>query len=643
MFKKLLNKGTATEEDFLKELLNLNTNTEKLNKLYKEVGHLDLNNLYYQDEHILHYCCKKDLFQSVLWLIANGINIEIENDQNETAIFYAIHAKNSAILQTLIDNNININHLNIYNRTALQDAVISANTRIINYLIQISNNYSNCDIHGNNLIFDAVSNGNIDIIRKVCSLKEVNINQVNDERITVLHKEIVIKNIDLALLLIDFGANPTILDKNGKSFLFYALEKGIKNIAVFEKAFHLGYNLNHRSGDNKTLLMESINYFINTPKDNFEMKVCHLEMITELIRLGVNVDALDNNNENAFFSATRSEDRELINNFLEHCNVNLNHQNNQGDTVLSILVLNGIKNSDLIRLYLTKGANPDLVNQSGKSIIEILIDIILFFENKVPIDHEYETLLNEDGEYANVLENILRNYSVDINKLNSKGEPLFFDAIVNFNFKLFKLLRTKSINLNQKDKNGNNIIFKLMEYNDKNLISDKKLYLNTIKNLINAGVDINAKNNEGLSALHIAVGEKCEYTIRLLLEMRADCLITDKQGRSIIHTCIWKNTTKYFRLLHHYNNEIVNIPDKYGIRPINYAAFMGKKDLVIEMLDVGALVNNNLRKDPKILQFLEKFHPNILTLTKGVESEVDVVNLRLLRDNMIKEFNIKKD
>jgi ankyrin repeat protein len=642
MFKKLLNKGNATEEDFLKELLNLNMNNEKLNKMYRELN-LDLNNLYYQDEHILHYCCKKDLFQSVLWLVANGIDIEIENAQKETALFYAIHAKNSAILQTLIDNKINVNHLNIYNRTALQDAVISANNRIINYLIQVSKNYGNCDIHGNNLIFDAVANGNMDIIRKVGSLKEVNINQMNEDRTTVLHKEVVIKNHDLALLLMDLGANPTLIDKNGKSLLFYVLDKGIKNISIFEKAVHLGYNLNHKSGDNKTLLMESINHFINTPKDDFEMKICHLEMITELIRLGVNVDALDNNNENAFFLATRSEDRELINSFLDHCNVNLNHQNNQGDTVLLILVLNGIRNSDLIKLYLEKGANPDLVNQSGKSIIEILIDIILYSENRKPLEFEYEILLNENAEYANVLENILRNYNVDINKLNSKGQPLFFDAILHFNFKLFKLLRTKNINLNQKDKDGNNIIFKLMEYNEKNLIGDKKLYLNTIKNLINAGVDINAKNNEGLSALHIAVGEKCEYTIRLLLEMRADCLVTDKQGRSIIHTCIWKNTTKYFRLLHHYNNEIVNIPDKYGIRPINYAAFMGKKDLVIEMLDVGALVNNNLRKDPKILEFLEKFHPNILTLTKGVEKEVDVVNLRLLRDNMIKEFNIKKD
>ena len=640
MFKKLINKSKATEEEFLKELLNPNTTNEKLDKMHNELD-LNLNELNINNEHILHYCCKKDLFQSVIWLISKGINLEIQNSQEETAIFYAIHAKNSAILQVLIDNKVNINHLNILKRTALQDAVISANNRIVNYLIQVTKALNNCDINGNNLIFDAVANGNIEIIKKVGSLEELNINQVNRDGHTILHKDLVTSNNELALLLMDLGANPTIVDRDGKNFLFYALSKGIKNLDLVERALELGCNINSRSSKNKTLLMESINYFLETPKDETEIRNDHLEMIKELIRLGISIDASDNNNETALFIATRSEDKELINTLFEDdFKADLNHQNNQGDTVLSILALNGIRNADLIKLYLRKGANPDLENKSGKSLIEILIDIILYSENRKPLDFEYEILLNEDAEYANVLETILKNYSVDINKLNSKDEPLFFDSIVHFNFKLFKLLRTKNINLNQKDKDGNNIIFKLMDYNDKNLIKDKKLYLTTIKSLINAGVDINAKNNEGLTALHIAVSEKCEYTIRLLLEMRADCFVTDKQGRSIIHTCIWKNTTKYFRLLHHYNKEIINLPDNYGIRPINYAAFMGKKDLVIEMLDVGALVNNLEKKDPKILQFLEKFHSNIKTLSKGIEDSSNVKKLDALAENMIKEFNI---
>mgnify|MGYP000255157152 FL=1 len=640
MFKVLLNKSKSSEEIFLKELLNEKINTKKLDKLYKELN-IDLNTLSFDNECILHYCSKKNLYLSVLWLVLNEINLEIENEKKETAIFYAIHAKNSAILQILIENGIEINHLNIFNRTALQEAVISANNRIINYLLPKTKALNNCDIYGNNLIFDAVTNGNIDIIKKIALHKEINLNQINLEGNTVLHKEIVLKNNNLALLLMDLGINPTILDKNGKNFLFYAILKGIDNISILKKAVSLGCNLDARNRDNKTLLMESINLYLTTALDDKKEKLSHLKMIKELIHLGINVQASDNNNENAFFLATKSEDRNLIHCLLENANIDINHQNNLGNTALLSLVLNGIRNEDLIVLCLKKGANPDLLNLSKKSIVEILIDIILHIENKKPLAFENETLLNENAEYANVLDIILKNYSIDINRLDSKGQPLFFDSILFFNFKLFKLLRTKSINLNQKDKNGNNIIFKLMEYNNKNLIKDKKLYLNTIKSLVNAGVDINAKNNEGVTALHLAVGEKCEYTIRLLLELRADCFITDNQGRSIIHTCIWKNTTKYFKLLHHYNKEIVNIPDNFGIKPINYAAFMGKKALVVEMLDVGAQLNNPLNKDPQILKFLEKYHSNILTLSKDAQTEVDALNLRLLADTMIREFNIK--
>ena len=108
-----------------------------------------------------------------------------------------------------------------------------------------------------------------------------------------------------------------------------------------------------------------------------------------------------------------------------------------------------------------------------------------------------------------------------------------------------------------------------------------------------------------------------------------------------MHTCIWKNTSKYFSLINQYNKEIINTPDSFGIRPINYAAFMGKKDLVIKMLDSGASINNPFKKDPKILQFLEKFHPNIINLTSNIESSVDKNNLNLLSSNMIKEFEIK--
>lgn len=47
---------------------------------------------------------------------------------------------------------------------------------------------------------------------------------------------------------------------------------------------------------------------------------------------------------------------------------------------------------------------------------------------------------------------------------------------------------------------------------------------------------------------------------------------------------------------------------------------MGKKDLVIRMLDEGALVNNTMKKDPFTISW--KIPSNILNITQGVEKKL---------------------
>ncbi|MFY4820215.1 ankyrin repeat domain-containing protein, partial [Aliarcobacter butzleri] len=362
----------------------------------------------------------------------------------------------------------------------------------------------------------------------------------------------------------------------------------------------------------------------------------------ELVQMNINIQAVDNDNETVFFNITRSEDRDLIHYFLNNgLNINLNKQNNIGLTPLTILVLNGIKNSDLIKLYLEKGASLNTKNKFGKTTIEILINIILHQDNKVEIEPEYKLLLVEDAQYKDILELFIKNYDVEINELNSEGEPLFFSSLLNFNFSLFKILRTRNTDLNKKDENGNNIIFRLMDLSSEHKIKNKRTYLNTIKNLINVGVNIDETNQEGSTALQVAIFNNCKDTVKLLLELRASCNLVDEKGRTLIHSCVFQDRTSFIKDIHQSNQEIINIADSFGARPINYAAFMGKKDLVLEMLSMGALINNPHKKSPKILSFLEKYHKNILNLTIGVKDESNKANLNLLAQNMIKEFNIK--
>jgi ankyrin repeat protein len=642
MLKGFMNKKDYTEVDLLKELLNPVFDQKKIDTVFKN-SKIDLNWQNDNKETFLHICSKAGFLESVKWLLNKNIDTEIQNLENETALFYASHSNNLPLITLLVECGANVNHLNIHHRSLIQEAIISSNNRLVNYLISQSKNLSNEDKYGNNLIFDAISNGSKEIISLIASLPEVDVNHINHEGNTVLQQEVVLRNNNLAIDLMELGADPTIQDKNGKNFLFYTISKGYKNVEILEKAVELGCDINTRSSNNTTILIESINHFLNTPKDNQDERENHLLMIKELIAKGVEIEALDDKNETAFYAATRSTDIKLIDIFLTNENISINHQNVEGNTVLYELILMGIANIKTIIKFLDHNANPNIKNKQGKNCIEVLSDIILFSQSHKELDSSIEKKLDINGEYLSVLTKVIEHSIVDLKQPNSKGKPLFFDSILFFNMNLFKVFRDAGIDINLRDNEDHNIIFELMDYNNSHSSKkEKKQYLEMMQNLINIGVDVNAKNHEGLTPLHKSVVEDCEYTVKLLLEAKSDTLAVDNKGRSIIHNCIWKDTTRYFKLINSYNPDIINIPDKFGLKPINYAAFMGKKELIIQMLDAGALVNNSHKKDAKILEFFSKFHKNILNIEDGVDNELDRKSLRLLANTMIKEFDIKK-
>ena len=112
MLSILSNEKKIAPDDLIQELINPESTNEVLDEIYK-ITKVDLNSLNFNDEPILHVCCKKDIYISVLWLLENKIDINIQNEHQETALFYAIYSRNSGLLQMLVDFGANINQLNI--------------------------------------------------------------------------------------------------------------------------------------------------------------------------------------------------------------------------------------------------------------------------------------------------------------------------------------------------------------------------------------------------------------------------------------------------------------------------------------------------------------------------------------------------
>ena len=173
-------------------------------------------------------------------------------------------------------------------------------------------------------------------------------------------------------------------------------------------------------------------------------------------------------------------------------------------------------------------------------------------------------------------------------------------------------------------------------------ISDKKAYFNTLKNIISLGVDINARDNYGGVVLHKAILDNDEQTIKILINAKADLNAIDNRGRNHIHNTIWKNRIKIFKLIYSYNKKLLNQPDKFGVLPINYAAFLGYHEFVEVLIDHESQINNPYKKGNYILQFLEKFHPNLNKLLEQNTNKHDKDKIEQLINNMKKEFDVKE-
>ncbi len=628
-----------TLDDLIQELFNPNSSSEKLDLIYNTLN-INLNSLEIDNEPILHLCCKKDIFESVSWLLNKKVDIYKQNTYKETATFYAIYSRNSAILQLLVDYGSNINHLNISNRTILQEALNSANGSVIRYLLQATTLFDNIDVHGNNLLFDAVLNPNENTLKHLANLKQIDINHINKAGNTILHLRNVLENNNLAQLLISLGANPTIANSKGESLLFYLVQKGQSSIKLIKYISNMKFDFNLKNSSNKTILMEAISTYMQISSKNEEKKDSQYKLILEILNLDIDINIEDSKGETAFFYALRSENKDLILEFFRNFKVDLNRENNETISPFLYIVLGGSRNKELIKPFIDKGANPNLKNSNNKNVIEILIDIVLHIENNQKLDDIYRKHIQLNGQYRTLLEIIFKYYSIDVNALNYKNEPLFFSSILNFNFKLFSILKTRTIKLNQKNKSGNNIIFRLMQENDNDLIKDKKLYLNTIRTLVNAGIDIDEKNKDGLTPLHFAITRKCEDTIKLIFNLQADFFAIDNNGRNIMHLIVLNNASRYFNFIHNINKGIVEVADIYGVKPINYAAFMGKAELVLAMINENVSIKNNEKIHPNILKFLSKYHLNLLSLSQKAKNELDRKRVEELVINMKKEFKV---
>ena len=229
-------------------------------------------------------------------------------------------------------------------------------------------------------------------------------------------------------------------------------------------------------------------------------------------------------------------------------------------------------------------------------------------------------------------------YRPNIERQRLDGTNILFDMVMYNDFETLKTIINYGINLNIKDKRGYTPLIYMVEEGLK--ISDKKEKDSFIERLIyflKYRVNIDAQDNDGRTVIHKAVIANDLVVLEKLLTKKADLSIRDIHGRTALHHTQWHGNYKIARWLIAAGADM-NLPDNSGFTLLNYAAIFGHTRLIVALIASGVLMYNRNPKNKKVAQFFKNREKKI---EKLLSSNITDDKMQLAFKEVVQ--NLKKE
>ncbi|MCX6989898.1 MAG: ankyrin repeat domain-containing protein [Chlamydiae bacterium] len=262
---------------------------------------------------------RAEIMQLEALLTRKDINVNLQDSNGKTPLFFAILSADKAIVETLLArNDIEVNRTDNEEQTPLVLAIRRGNKEIIEALLTRTDiNVNRTDNEEQTPLVLAIRLGNKEIIEALLTRTDINVNLQNSNGLTPLHIAIQHGNIEIAKLLLQSkNIDVNLPEVEGKTALALAIELGNKDI------------------------VEAL-----------------------LTRKDINVNLLNSNGVPPLHLAIYYGNKEIVKTLLTRTDINVNLETTEGMTPLLQAAI--CYNEKLLELLIDHGANPIIRDSNG--------------------------------------------------------------------------------------------------------------------------------------------------------------------------------------------------------------------------------------------------------------------------------------
>ncbi|XP_067653188.1 serine/threonine-protein phosphatase 6 regulatory ankyrin repeat subunit A-like [Haliotis asinina] len=542
-------------------------------------------------------------------LVKKGADLSVIDEEGDNMLLWACRGGNVKIVNyILIQNIVDINAQNNGGETPVMLAANSGDREIFDILVRKGADLSVIDNNTDNILHWACRGGNVKIVNYILMQNIVDINCKGYEEITpVLIAAYHAKN-EAFDILVQKGADLSVIDENGDNILHWACRGGnvkivnyilMQNIVdingkgdeemtpvmlaahhgkreVFDILFKQGADLSVIDGNGDNILhwacrggnVEIVNYILMqnivdiNGKGSKEMTPVMLaayhgkrEVIHTLVRKGADLSVIDGNGDNILHWACRGGNVEIVNYILMQNIVDINGKGGKEMTPVMLAAYHGKR--QVFDILVKKGADLSVIDEGG--------DNILYWACR--------------GGNVKIVNHILMQNIVDINSKGDEEMTAVLSVVSHGKYEAFNILVKNGADLSAIDEDGDNILHLACREGHVKIVN----YI-----LIENIVDINAKNSDGETPVMLAANSGDREIFDNLVRKGADLSAIDEDGDNILHLACRGGNVKIVNYILIQNIVDINAKNSDGETPVMLAANSGDREIFDSLVRKGA-------------------------------------------------------